>query len=557
MAILINLVVAAGCSATLGDATEETDGASGDAAPSSFGAEAPEVGKEFSCNPEASRPGPNLVRRLTQAEYAATVSDTLGVDVSAEAADLPDLPSTERSFDNKAVELTVTPSHIQAYGQLAHTIVSRIPNATAWATGLAGCSEFTAACESAFVESAALLLFRAPVRDVETTALRKVFAAGRSQDLSFADSALHVLEAMLQSPRFIYRVENETGDGSVRPLEGYELASRLSYAVWGSAPDQELLAAAEAGELSTAEQVTAQVDRMLEDPRAREAAVRFLSDWFDLHRMEHFSPDEEHFPDFDPALADDMSAETRATFVHVITEELPLSTLFDLQQTTVSRELAEYYGLPSPQDGVTTYDLTDVPERGGVLTQGALHSIGGAESSTVRRGLFFLYQVLCGAMDEPPAGADTTPIPADATSSIRDISEVRVDKPSCGGCHSQFEPLVWGLVPFDAAGAFNTHDQFGNPLPQDGFIVFPGEAQKVEYDTVAEMMSALAKSSRVRDCSTIKSFEYLMGRPLITADGCSLATAQERLVQSGGSYRDLLLALVLSDNFKNIQTEAL
>lgn len=518
--------------------------------------ETPRPGNEFVCrDSSAVDPGPNLVRRLTVPEYVASVRATLGVDVELEAVQA--LPADLRAdgFSNTSASLIVTLEHVQAYEELAALAVSRVEDLPGLVQRYASCTELEDECERSFIEGVGRRLYRGPPTDDETLALQGIFAFARAEGDPFEVAAGFVLEAMLQSPRFLYRVEDELGDGSPREVGPHELAARLSYLVWNAPPDEALIAAAEAGELSSDEQIEAQVERMLDDPRARAASVRFVTDWLDLTRLDTLPRSGELYPDWTPALGRAMHEETARTFEHLLWEEgRPLLDVFNAQVTVASPELAEHYGLGEPIEG-DVYDLSAIPERGGLLTQGAVLTVGGDESSMVGRGLHMLTTFLCGGLDDPPSGVDTTPPEVEPGQSQRLYSEERVDNPSCGGCHSQMEPLAWGLERFDAVGRYQLEDRFGNPLGEDGSIRFPGDDATTPYTTTAELMDRLRASERVRDCVTLTAAQYAVGRPILGTDGCTMTEVRDRFAASDGTYRALLLAIASSRGFRSIRTE--
>jgi hypothetical protein len=314
--------------------------------------------------------------------------------------------------------------------------------------------------------------------------------------------------------------------------------------------------AAQADELSSEAQIAEQARRMLKDPRASEAIVTFLDDWMDLHRASGGQTIKDKFEDFDPALMEDMRDETRALFEYVVKENLPVTRLFNLQKTFASRRLAEHYGLPNPRDGFSEYNLGDVPERGGLLTQGIMASLGGADSSPVRAGLHILHEVLCGTMQDPPPGLDIEPVPPKPGLSVRATSEERVDDAVCGSCHKQFEPLIWGMLRFRPTGEYANDDPYGNALSEDGWIIFPDAPEKQHsYDDVAGMMDILGESSRVRDCLLLKTASYMSARTLRESDACSLKSARDKL-DANATFTELVEAVVTSPNFRRVLTES-
>lgn len=501
--------------------------------------------------------GQTWLRRLTVPEYVETVRSALGVEVGKEAADI--LPQDLRAdgFSNTAYSLGVDLSHVEAYAKMAELVVGRldVPKfmeefAPQPAPGPDGLRQAIARMGH--------WLLRGPLEDHEVGAFLNVASAVTAQEGDFDTAMSFVIEAMLQSPRFLYRVEHQRGDGSAWPVGDYELASRLSYTLWGGPPDRELLRAAGAGELYDRRNVGRQVERMLADPRVRTKSLRFVTEWLDLDRLANLRPNPEKFPQWDAALAADMRAETLAFFEDVVwKQKRPLADLLNAQVTYATPRLAKFYGLPeSDSVALARYDLSGVPERGGLLTQGSVLTVGGDEASMVTRGLFVLNDILRGAVNNPPPGLDTRPVPAKPGVSKRGVAQQRVDNPSCGACHARFEPLAFGLEKFDGVGAFHEHDEHGNALREDGEVLFPGEAKARPFRTVGELMDLLAAHGRVRENLTRKVVQFAIGRPLTAADAPLVAQIHRAAGAAGGTYPELMRAIVLSDLVLTAPTEA-
>jgi hypothetical protein len=291
------------------------------------------------------RAGDGLFQRLTVPEYIETVRSALGVDIERDARRLlpPDLRAD--GFSNTAYSLNVDLEHVEAYARLARTIAGRL-DAAKLAKEHASCREPSDACLREVVSGAGKWLLRGPLADDEIAAFLRVAAAVAEAGGDFDEAVRSVVEAMLQSPRFIYRVEDRRGDGTARRPGGFELASRLSYILWGGPPDRELMRAAADGELSDRGRVEAQVQRMLGDPRAVARSSRFLHEWLDLDRLAGLRPDPARFPKWDRRLAADMRDETLAFFEHIVWEEKrPLSDLLNARVTFATPRLAAHYGL--------------------------------------------------------------------------------------------------------------------------------------------------------------------------------------------------------------------
>ena len=505
---------------------------------------------------EAPRdPGPALTRRLTVAEYIETVRSALGIDVSKAARRLlpPDLRAD--GFSNTSYNLKVDLAHIGAYAELAAQIVDQL-DIVGFAARHAPCSELHHTCQRKIIAAVGLWILRGPLEPPEIDAYLGISTAVADEGGDFAEALSYVLEAMLQSPRFIYRVEDQHGDGTHRPVSGYELASRLSYGLWGAPPDEELLRAAAAGELSDSTEVERQVERLLQDARAVETSSRFLEEWLNLERLDYLRPDPEHFPAWEPTLAKDMQEETRRFFREVAWKQgRPLSELLNAQFTYATPGLAKHYGLEPQGEGLSRYDLSNVPARGGLLTHGSVLTVGGDEASMVTRGLFVLQDILASGVEDPPPGVDTTPVPTEPGLSQRGIAEARSADSTCGGCHSRFEPFAFGLEKFDGVGAYHEKDGHGNLLREDGEILLPGTPEPSPYRSAAELMDLLAASPRVRECLTLKVTQFALGRPLVKTDTSALDRVHRAAQNGGGTYAGLIKAVMVSDLVQRTRTE--
>ncbi len=967
------------------------------------------------------------VQRLTVPEYIATVHSALGVDIGIEAQRV--LPRDERAdgFANTAYNLGVDLEHIQAYARMAQIIVDRV-DVEEFAAEYVECAELNDSCMDKLIRRMGKSVLRGPLSDHEIESYKQLTVAVREAGGDFVEATRLVIQSMLQSPRFIYRIERQSGDGSPQPVDGYELASRLSYILWGAPPDEALMEAAESGRLEHPDAVASQVERMLEDPRAVDRSLQFISEWIDLSRLDALRPNSERFPQWNERLATDMQEETVMVFRELAWEqERPLWELMNAPFTYATPSLAYHYslygggelqgedskdqqmladrvrdglqllytftegkgdsvqdrseagddldlkisdpshvrwardgleihsstliatenaprrlidalkqsqavtleawvtpldtvqsgpariitlsngigarnftlgqesdsfdvrlrttktdgngmpslssrsgtvvagpahvvftrqgsgettiyvdgrkvgsdqaagdfgnwdddfqlavanelsgdrawlgtlhlaaiydralsieevrqnhaagggvvedelaslavasawdgadqndlvslyqfdqgdgdsvadssgapealdlniedasavrwssaglavygstqidtgqaaeqlsqtlkqtkafsveawvtpandtqdgparivtlssgagqrnwtlgqdgnrfdarlraektdgnGMPSlssergsagpvlthlvltketsgqarlfvngeqrasrdvgadlsswdegfrlgianetsgdrpwqgkfhllaiykrsltPEEirsrggGLSRYDLTDNPTRGGLLTQGSVLTIGGDEASMVARGLFVLHDLLYSRVGNPPACVDTTPVPTEPGMSMRDLAEARLADASCTGCHSKFEPLAFGLEKFDGVAAYHEYDEHGNQLREDGEILFPGREEPVSYESSAELMDLLADSDRVRMAITRKLTQFALGRPLTAADLPHLKTIHETAVDNGGTYRALMTAIVMSDLVRTTRTES-
>lgn len=498
------------------------------------------------------------LQRLTMAEYIETVRSSVGVDIAKEAHQMlpPDLRAD--GFSNTAYNLNVDLKHIDAYSKLAEIIVQRM-DVLKFASKFSNSRSLnTDATMRKFVFAMGRHLFRGPLNDREERNYSGIATTVASSGGSFETGVSLIIEAMLQSPRFIYRIEDQRHEG---PVGQYELASRISYIIWGGPPDSELIQSAEDGDLYDRSVIVAHVDRMLKDPRAVDRSLQFISEWLDIDRLNNMQPNQQRFPTWSDDLASDMQRETLAFFEEIAwKQKRPLADLLNAQITFATPRLAKHYGLDvqkasGEESKLTRYDLTDAPARGGLLTQGSLLTIGGDDASMVTRGLFVLKDVLRGTVGDPPPGLDTTPVPSSPGQSHRMIAEKRMRSTSCGGCHTKFEPLAFGLEKFDGIGAWHNKDSYGNVLREDGEVLFPGAAEPVKYDTSAALMDLLANNDRVSESITWKLTQFALGRPLGAADASYVREIHDAAQKQGGSYASLIKAILTSDLVLTVRTE--
>lgn len=495
------------------------------------------------------------LQRLTVQEYINTVQAAVGVDISKEAREL--LPRDVRAdgFSNTAYNLNVDLQHVDAFAKLAEIIVKRM-DVEQFVRRFSRNNRLTDKSMGDVIEKVGRWLLRGPLDEREVIAYRGISTTVASAGGNFRESVSFIIEAMLQSPRFIYRIENQYSGTGNWPVTQEELATRMSYLVWGGPPDEALNRLVDTNSLH-GDELNRQISRMLDDPRAIDRSLQFTAEWLNLGRLQNLSPNPERFPNWNAQLAEDMKSETLEYFRHVVWElNRPMSALLNTQATFATSALARHYALPeaarqvrpdSKERRASQFDLSKVKGRGGLLTHGSVLTIGGDEASMVSRGLFVLHDLLRGVVRDPPPCVDTAPVPSKPGRTQRAIAEARVANRNCGGCHVRFEPLAYGLEKFDGIGARRENDKHGNRLREDGQILIPGDATPVPYETVDELMNLLASSDRISETMTWKLTQFALGRPLGASDAATVAKIHKAAQQSGGRYRDVLTAIVLSD----------
>jgi len=514
--------------------------------------EGPTPGSTALCQAAAGpSPGPSYIRRLTRLEYGNTVRDLLG-DTSGVADGFP-AEEIRLGFDNNASALTVSPVLAEQYLLAAETIATNAVEAN-WArllpcdpTGPAGAD----ACAKQFIASFGEGAYRRPLDADDTAALMAVFTAGAATD--FKTGIRLVIETALQSPRFLYRVEFGAAPAAaetVVKLDDWEMASRLSYLLWQTAPDAELIAGARAGLLSSPENIAAEAQRMIMDPRAHAVVADFNAQWLHLGDIGAVEKDTKIFPQFTPTIAGLMREEINRFLEDAIwdPEGGDLASLFTAPYTFVNGALAGYYGLTGVTGTAFVKTPVDGVFRGGLLTQGGLLSLLGKanQTSPVHRGKFVREQLLCMDLPPPPANLTIKPPELSTTLTTRQRFEQHAADAACSSCHHLMDPIGLGFERFDGAGLYRDTEN-GQPVDDSGQLT--DSDVDGPFHGVLELGGKLAGSGQVRACVAAKWFRYGYGRGETDADGCSLASIEARFADGGYKVRDLLAALAGTDAF--------
>lgn len=498
-------------------------------------------------------PGPAPLRRLTNTEYNNTVRDLLG-DGSRPADRFP--PEEETlGFDNNANGRGVTQVHIEMFMDTAERLV---------AEALRDRRDDIIRCDIALVDETICatqtinrfgrMAYRRPLSERESTRLLTYFQELRAEE-TFDDAIAIVLEVILQSPHFLYRTEfgreDDDGDGVVM-LTGFELATRLSYLLWGSPPDDELLAAAEIGELDTAAGIAGQARRMLDDPRARKASEHFHNQWLFLKRLPNVFKDPELLPEYTPELRDLLAAETKSFVEYVIFDgEGDLGTLLAGPYTFLNKALAEFYGLPSDGMGEALQQyVMPGDQRAGVLTHGSLMTILAKfnQTSPVLRGHFIREHILCQYIAPPPADINITPPDLDPNLTTRERFRQHNDNPDCAGCHAKMDPVGLPFENYDPLGRWRTHE--GDlPIDSTGELKFTWDANGPVENGV-ELIRRLAGSEEVRQCYATQWFRYAHGRDVAFDDECHMFDLMQAFGGADWNIRELLVALTQTEAFR-------
>jgi hypothetical protein len=330
------------------------------------------------------------------------------------------------------------------------------------------------ACATKILSSMATRAYRRPASDSDVQALLGFFQSGRREGGSFDAGIQFALERLLADPEFLLRVYHEpaapTAGDSVYRLSDLEVASRLSFFLWSSIPDDRLLDLAKRGQLTVPATLEKEVRRMLADPRASDALVNnFAAQWLNLRRVEEVVVDPLRYPNYDLSLMQAFRRETELFVEHTIREDRPVSELLDADYTFVNEHLARHYGIPGVYG--SRFRKVTVPnhdQRGGLLTQGALLATASYpdRTSPVLRGKWLLNNIFGIPIPPPPPGVDTNidNRPGAPPKSIRERLDQHRRNPSCSSCHAIIDPLGFALENFDVIGGWRTIDETGNAV---------------------------------------------------------------------------------------------
>lgn len=489
--------------------------------------------------------GPSLTWRLTAQQYDNTVRDLLGIE-EASGDTLAGSDGRIGVFSNNT-DAVVGLTTVEQYGLLARELAQ---SATTDLSGLVPCdpAQGEASCAEDFIADFGARALRRPLSPEAQQAYQELFEVG--QEESFETGVRMVIEAMLQSPRFLYRVEGGTPmpeAPGVLVLDDYELASRLSYFLLDSMPDAALMEAAAAGELSTREGLRAQAERLLAKPEAVDALARFHFQWLGIEEVE----DKPKSPRiWDENLAHDAVEELRRFVAATIIEgDGSLQTLLTGRMSHASPELAKFvYGQAEPiaQEG----EAFELPEHhGGILLRSgflAAHSHD-ERQSPVLSGYVLRNRLLCQSF-QPPAEVDTTPPEPDPTTSTREQYTEMLADPYCMSCHNLINPLGFSMLNYDSIGRFQTTEPGGHEVDASGDLV--GTDVDGYFEDAVELIDQLAQSEDVADCVAAQWFDFAVGHPPHEADECGLSQAREVFRESGYDLRALILSIIETDTFR-------
>jgi hypothetical protein len=496
---------------------------------------------------------PAVLPRLTNLQYRNAVVDLLGDGLSSPALE-PDT-NPYLFFNIGAASTSISELGVQQLEEAADALTGEVFADSERRVALVGCepADLDDPCIDAFIERFGERAFRRPLSGEELAQWDAVAAdLGAEAKETWVGLRL-VVAGMLQSPNFIYRVElgePDPEDPERLRYTGYEMATRLSFLLWNTTPDDELLAAAGAGDLHVAEGIEAQTRRLLDSPRAREAVQDFFAQFFDLGRLEGLTRSEERYPDFSVTMPESMRTEVKLLVDDFVNRrDADVRGVFSTRRTFVNDELAELYGVDAPGASPIAFVPVELPEEGprmGMLTLGAFLTMNAHETETspTLRGKYVRERVLCQDVPPPPDNVDTD-IDQDPgmPQTLRERLEQHRKNPLCAACHAFIDPPGFLFENFDSVGAFRT-EEAGHPIDATGDL---------DGDPLAnarDLAERLIDDPRVGRCMVKQLYRHAQARLDDDGEGPAIDELTALFEERGYRFRELLVLFTTHESFR-------
>ncbi len=497
-------------------------------------------------------PGPRRLRLLTRGEYASAVTDLLFI--TRPSVDNLPVESVVDGFDNNAGAAVVTNRHLDEFLSTSERLATQALGASK--VRLAPCAP-AAGCDRTFIQNFGQRAFRRPLAPDEVTRYLTLFSPANTGG-SFDKGMELVIRTMLSSPYFLYRSEmgDRAADGTFR-LSGYEIATALSFFLWGTTPDDPLMEAARSGALAQPAGFEAAARRLIEDRRSRPGMVAFFRQWLGTDGFLFTNKDAAVYPTFDDAVRRAMVDEQDAFVSHVVYNGTgKLGELFTADYTFASQPLARFYGLagggatPVQIPGRTT---PQAGTRGGLLLLGSVLGMyaHANESSPVRRGVFVRARLLCQTLPPPPENLNIMPPGLDPRLTTRARFARHSSEDVCKACHKFIDPVGFGFERYDGVAAYRTIEA-GEAIDESGDVVGMESLESdasTPFDGPADLARLLAASPNAQACFARQMFRYARGGEDGGRDSCAIRRLQTLFQESGFDIKRLLLEVVRQKSF--------
>jgi hypothetical protein len=480
--------------------------------------------------------GSTVLHRLSNTELRNVLQDTLGAEASARAPKPDDV--IPRVVDTIAEDLTVSASAVDSMFETAK-IISLGLSAQTLPTCAAGASE--RACAEQQIESLGLRLLRRPVSGAELADFLKLWDDVKSREDALTATRA-IAQRLLLSPDFLYHVE--LGDERTGRLDAYETASRLSFALWETAPDAALYESAKSGKLLSSAGIQAEVERMLSSPQTTATLRRFFGLWSDIGKLETAVKDPQVYPDFE-ALRKPMREEFTRFIDSLLTSNKTVADLLTSRQSFINDELAQFYGVTKPATAFAAVDL-GASRAGGFLTQGAFLAVHGKaqRSGPILRGLFVLERMLCSPINPPPPDLDLSERPDTVKDrTTREYFHTLTSASQCQGCHSAINPLGFAFEAFDGIGRQRSSEK---GFPIDTRVTL---SEFGAVSDASELTGQLGRSEQVQQCLIRWWFRSRFRRQESQGDEAVIEAMSKSLDQDGRRLSSLASVLTRQESF--------
>jgi hypothetical protein len=499
-------------------------------------------------------PAAPVLRRLTHSQYNNTVRDLLG-ELSEPANQFPP-EDFVNGFKNQYEAQSLSPMLFEAYSAAAEKL-ARNAFRRGNIESFIPCTP-SAACRTEFVRTFGRKAFRRPLNAKEQARYEAVLAAEKD----FYKGAQTVIEAMLQSPNFLFRLD-ETPDPALKP---YATASRLSYTLWNTTPDTPLLDDAAKGELSNSQGLERIARRMLDNEQAKVALDDFVSQWMRFDRVTTSGRDSRLYPKFNRQTAAAMVEETRRFVADLVWNDRDFNEIFTADYGYVNGELATLYGVPAPAKEFERVHFPASSERAGLLGQASFLTLTAspADTSPTARGLFIREHFLCQHVADPPPGVSTIlpPLAEAKPQTNRQRLGMHVSDKSCAACHNVIDPIGFGFEKFDAIGARREKAKLSF-YPLDRKSKQPPKIVELDLDTAGwvagiadsnfssprELGGILARTPQCQECMVKQYFRYAAGRPETNGDQPLIRKVFEDFKASNFRFKTLITSLMVAREF--------
>ena len=412
-------------------------------------------------------------------------------------------------------------------------------------------AEATADAATVLIRRLARMAFRRPTTAPEDKRLLKLYQLARQHGSSFEEAVQFTLQGILVSPHFLYRVEPDPPEGHpARRLNHFELATRLSYFLWSSAPDDTLFTLAEKQVLHLPGVLEGQVLRMLQDKKAEAMVKNFAGQWLNLRKLAEIEPDRKQFPEFDDGLRDAMITETELFFTEIMRRDRNVLDLLDADFTYVNRRLARHYGMPAVEGEDFRRVALASGQRAGVLTHASILTLTSnpTRTSPVKRGKWILENILGTPPPDPPPGVEELAEgeQAEAAGSLRQRMVAHRANPLCASCHQLMDPIGFGFENFDAIGAWREKD---GAFPVDAGGTLPDGQAFAKPHELAHLLRT-SRGEQFCRCLSEKMLTYALGRGLEFYDRCAVDEIMKTLAAGDYRFSQLIMAVVQTDAFQ-------